>query len=252
MTKFTCFLWTFFFLAGIWLPGNMPAWAGKGEPKAIHISERVKIERSAPPHMSEAVHVPAADDAKSSELPGITAPPPRDSAVTHVTVLPDQVILMPAESLATDLEAGPQGEAQPDEHDFFAAMPELGVHQRYYVETGRVDPFQPFLRRTEQESDEEEETIIRRTPRTPLERIALGQLILTAIVTGSPDVNLAMVQDSMGKGYVIRQGTYVGQNGGRISMILPDKVIVEKPYRDVFGKTSVREIELQLQKRAGE
>lgn len=235
-------------MAGLWIPEHMPVLASKGDQSVIHISERVKIER--------APYAPEVTDLKPDRE--VIADAIAVSPVGTDALDPDETMPGPASDDFNDLLALDENESSTDiqsvEQDLTEYMPELAVEERYYVETGRVDPFQPFLRRPEPESAASEEAIVQRVPRTPLERIALGQLKLTAIIIGNPQVNndLAMVEDSRGKGYVVRAGTYVGQNGGRISRILPDKVIVEKPHRDVFGKTSVRETELQIQQQAGE
>lgn len=235
-------------MAGLWIPAHLPVLASKGDQSVIHISERVKIERA-----PSAVEVPDFEQDREAIADANTVSPVGTDASE-----PDEMMPGTESDDFNDLLASDKDESSIDiqsfEQDLTEYMPELAVEERYYVETGRVDPFQPFLRRPEPESAANEEVVVQRVPRTPLERIALGQLKLTAIIIGNPQVNndLAMVEDSRGKGYVVRAGTYVGQNGGRISRIMPNKVIVEKPHRDVFGKTSVRETELQIQQRAGE
>ncbi len=248
MTKISVFLWILVFMAGLWFPGHMLVLASKGDQSVIHISERVKIERA--PYAGEATGL---EQDREAIADTIAVSPVGTDAAGPVEIIPGTDSDEPSDLLASD-ELERSTDMQSVEQDLTEHMPELAVAERYYVETGRVDPFQPFLRRPEPESAAREEAIVQRVPRTPLERIGLGQLKLTAIIIGNPQVNndLAMVEDSRGKGYVVRTGTYVGQNGGRISRILPNKVIVEKPHRDVFGKTSVRETELQIQQPAGE
>ncbi len=127
----------------------------------------------------------------------------------------------------------------------------FGDEERLYTRKGRVDPFEPFLRRPEPEagSDEQGEEIRRRKPQTPLERIALSQLTLTAVLRMSPEKGpIAMVEDPTGKGYVVKKGTWIGDQGGQVSEILSDRIIVHEEYKDVFGKIAEREIEKKLQK----
>ncbi|MFW6333735.1 MAG: pilus assembly protein PilP [Desulfosalsimonas sp.] len=130
----------------------------------------------------------------------------------------------------------------------------MGSEERYYTRRGRVDPFEPFLRREEAERDEQEgEEIQRREPRTPLERIALSQLKLTAVLRiPGQEKAVAMVEDKGGKGYVVKEGTYIGENGGQVSDIIRDRIIIQEKYKDVFGKIAVREIEKKLQNQPGE
>lgn len=123
--------------------------------------------------------------------------------------------------------------------------------ERLYTRKGRVDPFEPFMQgASEQESGEEDEgaELQRRRPQTPLERIALSQLKLTAILRLASDNDaIAMVEDSSGKGYVVKKGTWIGDQGGRVAEIRSDRIIVQEQYKDVFGKIAEREIEKKLQ-----
>lgn len=125
----------------------------------------------------------------------------------------------------------------------------LANKEKYYTRKNRVDPFEPFIHREESESDDEEgEKVQRREPQTPLERMALSQLKLTGILRiQEADEAVAMVEDQDGKGYVIRKGTYIGNNGGQVVDILDDRIIIEEKYKDAFGKVAVREIEKKIQ-----
>ncbi|MFO7861493.1 MAG: pilus assembly protein PilP [Desulfosalsimonas sp.] len=123
--------------------------------------------------------------------------------------------------------------------------------ERLYTRKGRVDPFEPFMRgSSRQESGEEEDgaELQRRRPQTPLEKIALSQLKLTAILRLASDNDaIAMVEDPSGKGYVVKKGTWIGDQGGRVAEIRSDRIIVQEQYKDVFGKIAEREIEKKLQ-----
>lgn len=246
MTKLNRFLLLMLLVPGFFLAGHFSAWEtvsanvqdGEEGRTAIHISERVKIVRpGASPDASPAE--PVAPPVASTEPDAET----EDSAAGAAEASDD-----------ADVAAEEEIVFLPDDDALGEVMFAIAPEDRYYDETGRVDPFAPFLRRPEPEAAEvEEEEAIRRVPRTPLERIALGQLKLTAVIMADArEMVLAMVEDSRGKGYVIREGTYIGEDGGRVSRILPNKVLVEEPHRDVFGKTTIRERELQLQRQAGE
>jgi type IV pilus assembly protein PilP len=59
----------------------------------------------------------------------------------------------------------------------------------------------------------------------PLCQFDIEQLKLVAVVTG--DANpMAMVEDPLGRGHVIRRNTKVGRQGGKVTQILRDKVVV--------------------------
>lgn len=151
-----------------------------------------------------------------------------------------------AEPPKADEEAkAKQPEAEDSQEDALGLIDE---GEDLYSRKGRVDPFAPFVQAPEpDESGNAKKKLQRREPRTPLERISLGQLRLTAIME-MPDQNLAMVEEASGKGYVVKEGTYIGDQGGRITEVLPDAIIVEEKYLDVFGKVSVRKKQLKLQK----
>ncbi|RPJ77795.1 MAG: hypothetical protein EHJ94_10410, partial [Deltaproteobacteria bacterium] len=112
----------------------------------------------------------------------------------------------------------------------------IGKKEQFYTRKGRIDPFEPFLRKPEPEVVSDEDMLLeRRIPRTPLEKIDLSQLQLTGVLRTSTKIR-AMVQDATGKGYIVSEGTYMGNKGGQIARILNDRVVVEEKYLDVFGK----------------
>jgi type IV pilus assembly protein PilP len=82
---------------------------------------------------------------------------------------------------------------------------------------------------------------------TPLEKLDFSQLKLVAIIL-SDKGNNAMVEDASGKGYVLKEGTHVGINSGKVSRILKDKIIIEEKLRDPYGKIYVAQKELRLNK----
>lgn len=59
----------------------------------------------------------------------------------------------------------------------------------------------------------------------PLCQWDIDQLKLVAVVTG--DANpMAMVEDPMGRGHIVRRNTKMGRQGGKVTQILRDEVIV--------------------------
>ena len=86
-----------------------------------------------------------------------------------------------------------------------------------YDPKGKVDPFAPLLR---DESAAVAAAKLRaigdpNRPKTPLEKIDLGQLKLVAIITALGG-NRALVEEASGKGYIIKEGTYIGLNSGKV------------------------------------
>jgi type IV pilus assembly protein PilP len=119
-----------------------------------------------------------------------------------------------------------------------------------YNPKGKVDPFEPLFREKPVVASAKKKHK-KRVPRTPLEKIDLSQLKLVGIILASSG-NRALVEESNGKGYVIKNGTYVGTNAGKVVKIEKDKVIVAEEYEDVLGNVTLRNKELKLPKPPGE
>ncbi len=104
-----------------------------------------------------------------------------------------------------------------------------------YNPAGRRDPFRPFL------------LDIRPEPRpqlTPLQRYELGQLKVVATVWEA-SAPRALVEDSSGMGYIVRVGTPIGRNGGVVTAIEPQRVIVEERTVDFYGNQQVNRIVME-------
>ncbi len=120
-----------------------------------------------------------------------------------------------------------------------------------YDPKGRFDPFEPLLKDDAEKSVTMAKSRKKRKPQTPLERVAISQLKLSAIMRSSKG-NSAIVEDATGKGYVIRKGTYIGLNSGQVTRISSSSVLIEEEIEDVSGEFRVQNTELKLQKPAGE
>jgi type IV pilus assembly protein PilP len=118
-----------------------------------------------------------------------------------------------------------------------------------YTTKGKVNPFEPLFRERRTVASKSKRK--KRIPRTPLEKIDLGQLKLVGIVMATSG-NKALVEESNGKGYVIKKGTYIGTNAGKVVEIDNNKVIVAEEYEDVVGNVTLRNKELKLPKPPGE
>ena len=108
-----------------------------------------------------------------------------------------------------------------------------------YNPMGKPDPFKPFIQLTPVRAG------ARGGPLTPLQRYEISQLKLVAIIS-APDGNMALVEDSAGKGFFLKKGTLVGKNDGKVTKILKDRVIFEELYLDVYGQTKNQEVTLNL------
>ena len=82
---------------------------------------------------------------------------------------------------------------------------------------------------------------------TPLQRYDTGQLTVAATIWDvSPP--RAMLQDSVGMGYIVTLGTLIGPNGGLVTAIEPQRVIVEERVLDFYGKEQVNRIVMETPK----
>ncbi|MBW2406038.1 MAG: pilus assembly protein PilP [Deltaproteobacteria bacterium] len=121
----------------------------------------------------------------------------------------------------------------------------------FYNPEGKLDPFEPLFKKETVSVAVGKKKIKRRKPLTPLERINLSQLTLVGIIQASSG-NRALVQETTGKGYVVKKGTYIGTNSGKIVQILKNRIIIEEESEDIYGKVSIIKKPLKLQKPPGE
>jgi len=73
----------------------------------------------------------------------------------------------------------------------------------------------------------------------------VSQLKLVAIIS-TAEGNIALVEDSAGKGFFIKKGTLIGKSDGKVISILKDKVVIEELYQDVVGQTKKNEMTINL------
>lgn len=126
------------------------------------------------------------------------------------------------------------------------------VSRRIYDPSKRINPFTPlFGMKEESTGGDPGSKRKKRVPQTPLERISLDQLKLVAIVRASTG-NRALVEDNIGKGYIIKNGTYIGLNAGMVTQINPESVIIEEEIENLKGELVLQRTEIKLQKPAGE
>jgi len=125
-----------------------------------------------------------------------------------------------------------------------AAAPDAGTvalppYLYTYNPLGKRDPFRSLV--DEQRLPTQTQT----TCKDPLCQWDLDQLVLVGVVTG--DANpLAMVEDPMGRGYVIHRNTRMGKQGGKVTQILRDAVTVTELWTAPDGKLNPNPISLHL------
>jgi Tfp pilus assembly protein PilP len=111
-----------------------------------------------------------------------------------------------------------------------------------YDAAGKRDPFRPFILDLREVSPRE--------LLTPLQRYDVGQLTVVAVLW---DVNppRAMVEDSIGMGYIVTVGTPIGRRGGVVKAIEPDRIVVEERVIDFYGQEQGAEVVMELPSEKG-
>ena len=79
----------------------------------------------------------------------------------------------------------------------------------------------------------------------------MSQLKLVGVIRAVSG-DKALVEEASGKGYIVKKGTFIGNRSGKIINVLSDRIIVAEEVEDVFGKVSVQERPLIIQKPRGE
>ena len=120
-----------------------------------------------------------------------------------------------------------------------------------YNPQGKPNPFQPLVvERPEKPATPAAKKVEaakkeREGAGAPLERMELAELKLVAVVWDIPKPR-AMVEDKVGKGYILSVGTRIGKNQGQVSKITPEGVVVSEKTEAPDGKTKTREVPLRL------
>lgn len=118
-----------------------------------------------------------------------------------------------------------------DETEFAA------VDKEYtYDPTGKRDPFRSFILQAQKDEDDTS---------GPLEQFDLAQLELVAVVWGTEKPR-ALVSDPSGRGYIVREGTYMGKNDGRVIRIADNALVVKETYVDYFGETTSKDVTMRV------
>ena len=173
----------------------------------------------------------------------------------------DNAVNVPAEQQPESIEpVEKKSDVAADSEVEIEAVDADSEDDKGYDPTGRIDPFSPLFKPTH-------ETVVKSSDKalsirqvrmgkgrlTPLEKLDLSQLKLTGILNmPKAGRSMAMVEETTGKGHVIKKGTYIGVNSGRVIEINVDKVIIEEEVENWMGDIVVRKRELKLQKPLGE
>jgi Tfp pilus assembly protein PilP len=253
-------------LAQVAKPGTPPAVpVPPPEPKepppaqpapAAAAGEKPVLAQVAKPGTPPAVPVPPPEPKEPPPTPAAESPPPASlapAAPLPLSQAPTAIEPFPPTGVKPFTPDGnPQQRGMAADDSQIAALLNIQAPPPYNPK-GKVDPFEPLLR------DETTATAVAKLrakddpnrPKTPLEKIDLGQLKLTAILT-TPGGNRALMEETSGKGYIIEKGTYIGPNSGKVVGIEAGKVLVEEEFEDIYGKSITQKKEITLPKPPGE
>jgi Tfp pilus assembly protein PilP len=106
------------------------------------------------------------------------------------------------------------------------------------VKDSMRDPFRPLTLRTKVTNRARENL-------SPLERLDLAQLKLVGIVWDIKEPR-AMVEDSAGLGYVVKVGTLIGSNDGKVKAIHRNQIVVEEFANDIYGIRKKHDVSMGL------
>jgi len=166
---------------------------------------------------------------------------PRKNFLLFACLVAGSVLFTPRPAL-TQTEAGPSAAPSTSPEIVLSdAQPTGNAEPFVYKREGRPDPFFPFLT---QELLKAETKALQEL--TGTQKFEPGQLTLVAIVISGAE-SLAMVQDAAGIGYILRKGSKIGRSG-RVVDILPNKVFIEEPSKNIDSEEKAKLFEMTLKK----
>lgn len=141
------------------------------------------------------------------------------------------------------------------------AVPESEVATAVEVEyayraEGRRDPFESLIKGTEIVTPQTKEegpfvAVVEAGKFSPLERYDLEELRLVGVIDAGTSYR-GLVEVADGKSYFLGSGTRVGRNGGVVSRVLEDRVVITETYRNPLGETRTKDVYLTFTKTGGD
>jgi type IV pilus assembly protein PilP len=99
-----------------------------------------------------------------------------------------------------------------------------------YSPVGKRDPFRSYFSDAKQDNPEADGRVLEET-----EKFELDQYKLTGLISGTSQP-MAMVEDPTGRGHVLKIGSRLGKNGGRVTRVTGDQIVVTEEFRDPTGQ----------------
>ena len=107
-----------------------------------------------------------------------------------------------------------------------------------YSPVGKKDPFRSFFGDVSALSRE-------RKIVSELQRFDISDLQVTAIIWGITEPRATVTAPDK-KSYIIKRGSFVGKNWGKVSKILPSKIEIVETYKDPLGRKILNRLYLEL------
>ncbi len=138
-----------------------------------------------------------------------------------------------------DGKAPPKAEPKVEVAEEAPAAEEEVVEAYYYNPAGKRDPFQGFLNRSREAASKVADDA------PPLQRWDVEKFALKGVIwdTAAPR---ALLLDPDGLGHVVRVGSYVGRNWGKVSAISPSGVVVTEEYQTMDGELVVNPVQIRF------
>lgn len=118
-----------------------------------------------------------------------------------------------------------------------------------YRSEARRDPFETLVK--EKPKIGPDPVIDPNRPRGPLERFDLSALKLVGIVWGELGLR-GLIRAPDNKGYFVTVGTYMGEKGGQVVDVAPDRLVIEEKYKDTEGNIVGKTLDLPLRRKEKE
>ena len=149
----------------------------------------------------------------------------------------------PAPAAAKPARKAPPAPRVPDPAPEAAGTEEDVVEEASatYVAEGRRDPFRSF------QSASARKPVI---DAGPLSDFDLSQLAIVGVVWNATNPR-ALVTDPGGRSFVLRQGSPIGKNNGRVVRIDDDMILVREKFVDFEGAVSTKDVEMRIRKIQG-
>ena len=158
------------------------------------------------------------------------------------------VLFVPVVSVAVEKSQATDQIKQIDKEELLRQI--LGESDNFvYQRENRSDPFLPFIKEKVLQQDKQraaEEEQIPQEQLPGLQGFEPGQLTLVAIVLKQPSP-IAMVQDSVGKGYLVEEGAKIGRTGV-VEKITTNTVVIRQTTTTWNQEKLFRRVEMVLRK----